>query len=385
MYLLKIGTIPLPKLYVCDGMRDAKQARDLGIPYIMKPRGWSDEKLVKAVLWRTLANKFPHIKWRELLGITARSVAKLKIHVPHIVEEQDEPKVEASTPAVIEEVEPEYRKNPDYDTCGYSSPAMKQTPDAEYRETGGGLDVEDTIAVADIEWEEQSMDRYIGDLGWYVNVEELQALHVLPVFLDDIANAIKLNLMNSMWMDGYNKKLGAPLGHWQGSDQAPNLIILDTSGSIPSGIAGTMISLIDTLRHQANADLIITSGRSEYWAANTELPDPDKLSYLIGGCNECVQFYSILRKHVLGKHWGNVIVFGDQDSPLRDDIQGVVKRGRTTNITLQELQSTRIDRIMAFHTYRKKMPGYGLWAVDADPKAEIVYNTDWVSCMENRW
>lgn len=367
MYQLKIGTIPLPKLYVCT-KGEASKCRELGVPYIIKPQRWTDEKLVKAVLWRTLANKFPHIKWRELLGIDWRSVAGLRINVPE-----------------VRMVEPEYRDNPGFDTCGWSDSAMERSEGGEYRETGGGLDPGDGFMEAEVDWEEQTVDRYIGDLGYYVNVEELQQLKLLPTFLDDIANAIKLNLSNSVWMDGYNKKLGCNVGHWQGSDQAPNLIVLDTSGSIPSGIAGTMISLIDTLRHQANADLIITSGRSEYWAANTELPDPDKLSYLIGGCNECVQFYAILRKHVLGKHWGNVIVFGDQDSPLRRDIQRAVEKGRTENIALSELQSTKIDRIMAFHTYAHKVPGYGLWAVDADPKAQVVYNTDWVRCMNGRY
>lgn len=383
MHQLKIGTIPLPKLYVCT-RSEASKCRDLGVPYIIKPQGWDDEKVVKAILWRTLKNKFPHIKWEQLLGITNRNVSQLKINVPHVVEVEEHEYV--PEPAEYRHVEAEYRENPGSDTCGYSDAAMEYTDNGEYRETGGGLDPEDTIATAtDIDWESQTVDRYIGDLGHYVNIEELQQLRLLPTFLDDIANAIKLNLMNAAWMDGYNKKLGAPVGKWQGTDQAPNLIILDVSGSIPSGVAGTMVSLIDTLRHQCNADLIITSGRSEYWAANTELPDADKLSYLIGGCNECVQFYHILRTHILGRHWGNVIIFGDQDSPLRNDIQNSVKRGRTTNIESKELQSTRIDRIMAFHTYESKVPGYGLWAVDACPKAEVVINTSWVKSMEGRY
>lgn len=383
MYQLKIGSIPLPKLYVCDST-ESRKCRQLGVPYIIKPKYWSDEKLVKAVLWRTLYNKFPKIKWQQLLGMTNREVGKLRINVPHVVEDEDEfvPK-----PGVQVEVAAEYRDNPGYDTCGNSSEFMEVTDGGDYRMTGGGLDEDDTIETAThIEWEKQSMNRYIGDLGYYVNVEELQALHLLPVFLDDIANAIKLNLMNAAWCDGYNKKLGCNLGHWQGTDQAPNLIILDVSGSIPSGVAGTMVSLIDTLRSQANADLIITSGRSEYWAANTTLPSPDKLSYLIGGCNERKQFYAILRKHILGKHWGNVIVFGDQDAPADDRLNRYDHGDGAQHILASELQSTRIDRIMAFHTYRKMVPGYGLWATAACPKAEVVYNTDWVNSMEgNRW
>lgn len=398
MYQLKIGTIPLPKLYVCEP-NESRQCRELGVPYIIKPRGWSDEKLVKAVLWRTLRNKFPKIKWEKILGNT-NGFGRLKVNVPHVVHDEPEPDDAegqedewTSMPAREIEVAAEHRDNPGYDTCGHSSPDMEVTQDAEYRSTGGLApdDVMDWTEHSHVEWEKQLMDRYIGDLGYYVNVEELQALRLLPQFLDDIANAIKLNLMNAAWCDGYNKKLGCNLGHWQGTDQAPNLIILDTSGSIPSGVAGTMISLIDTLRHQANADLIITSGRSEYWAAQTELPDPDKLSYLIGGCNEREQFYAILRKHVLGKHWGNVIIFGDQDAPAdarldadyyRRRRRGIPGRDEGYDLKDSELSSTRIDRIMAFHTYREKVPGYGLWAERAAPKAEVVFNTDWVKSMD---
>jgi len=390
MYQLKIGTIPLPKLYVCN-KSEVKECRRLGVPYIIKPERWSDDKLVVAVLWRTLYKKFPSIRWDKILKFhEGTDFKRLRINVPHVV--QNEPVIEEPwQPMAGEQVEvaAEHRENPGYDTCGNSSPSMEVTEDAEYRSTGGGMDPDDNLdfeTSTHVEWEKQTIDKYIGDLGYYVNVEELQALRLLPTFLDDIANAIKLNLMNSMWMDGYNKKLGCNVGHWQGSDQAPNLIILDTSGSIPSGVAGTMISLIDTLRHQANADLIITSGRSEYWAANTDLPDPDKLSYLIGGCNERTQFYAILRKHVFGKHWGNVIIFGDQDAPSDRRLDGrnykySYDRDPNAEILDKELQSTRIDRIMAFHTYYEKVPGYGLWAKQACPKAEVVYNTKWVDDM----
>jgi len=380
MYQLKIGTIPLPKLYVCEPNESAK-CRQLGVPYIIKPRTWTDEKLVKAVLWRTLHKKFPHIKWTSILG-SMQGYGRVKINVPHVV--QDEP-----VKARQVEVEAKYRENPGIDAHGKTGPDMEVTKDAEYRTTGGGFEEDDKLDFNDsthVEWEQQSIDQYIGDLGYYVDIEQLQALKLLPQFLDDIANAIKLNLMNAAWCDGYNKKLGCNLGYWQGTDQAPNLIILDVSGSIPSGVAGTMVSLIDTLRHQANADLIITGWRSEFFPANSELPDPDKLSYMIGGCNERTQFYAILRKHVLGKHWGNVIIFGDQDAPSasRFDDKRYRLKGKqdpTKFIEDNEMQSTEIDRIMAFHTYATKVPGYGLWAQQAAPKAEVVYNNNWVDSM----
>lgn len=377
MYQLKIGTLPLPKLYVCEDWAEAEQARSMGVPYLVKPYGWDDQKLVKAVLWRTLMRKFPYIRWHDVLGLDGCEVQETMVSLP---EEPDDwqPKT-----GKIREVEAIHRVNPGIDTCGSSDEAMEITTTDEYRTVEGGLDEDDTFDKV-VDYKQASLDDYIGDLGWYVNIEELQALHVLPTFLDDVAEAVKVNLMNTMYIDGYNKKLECNLGAWSGSSQAPNLIILDVSGSIPSGVAGTMVSLIETLRSQANADLIITSRRSVYYPAQTELPNADKLAYLIGGCNECNQFYAILRDHILGRHWGNVIVFGDQDAPTRNDITRNFKKTGGKMLKANELQSTRIDRIMAFHTYRLDVPGYGLWAVDACPKAEIVYNDSWTADMR-KW
>lgn len=351
IHQLKVGNLNLPRVYICESRKDAQECRQKGVPYIIKPKDWDDEKLVKAVLYNTLYKKFPHIRWDILFG--DRFSRKPKVHVP-----------------AVQVVEDNHRDNPGFDTCGSSDETMQVSNG--YRTTGGGLAEDDAV-----DYHDATIDDYLGCHLWGVSIEELQALKVLPTFMDDIADAIKTNLAGMAWMDGYNKKLGIPTGYFQGSTDAPNLIILDTSGSIPSGVASTMVTLIDTLRSQANADLIITSGRSEYWKANQDLPTPDELSWLIGGCNECRQFYGILRKHILGKHWGNVIVFGDQDAPEDP------RFSRYSDCWLKEsdLQSTKIDRIMAFHTYDKVMPGYGLWCLEAAPKAEVVYNTAWVKDM----
>lgn len=362
MYQLKIGSIPLPKLYVVDDRAEAVKCRKLGVPYIIKPVGWDDDRLIKAVLWKTLNDKFPYIDWRRLFDMTNYQANKT-VHVPEEVE------LSSDTREFCDSYLP-------FDT----SPDLVVTEDREYREVFGGTDED-----IQYDWHEENIDAYIGDIGYHVNIEELQQLRLLPTFLDDIANAIKTNIMNTSWMDGYNKKLGCNLGSWKGSEQAPNLIILDVSGSIPQGVSATMVTLIDTLRNQANADLIITSKRSKYYPANEDLPNNKELSILIGGCNECIQFYEILRNHILGKHWGNVIVFGDWDSPLRSDIQRQATRtnGTANNIRLEELQNTTVDNLLAFHTHRDEVPGYGLWVKDACPKVPITYCTNWVSYMKD--
>ena len=349
MYRLKIGQLNLPRIYVVEANESA-QARSMGIPYIIKPKGWTDDKLIKAVLLNTLMKKFPDIKWNKVLG--------LYHHDSFISNASTTIKVPAN-----------HRENTGHSTA--TDDYLIKTDDDEYRGTSGG-DLNDVP-----DYTGMSIDDCIGDRLYDISIEELQALKMLPVFMDDIAQAVKVNMLNTAWMDGYNKKLGYNAGNYKGGTQAPNLIVLDVSGSIPSGVAGTMVSLIDTIRSQTNADLIITGSRSYYYANGEKLPSPDELRYYIGGCNECIQFNEILRKHVLGKHWGNFIVFGDQDRPDAYRFSKYHDKWLRKN----ELSHTRIDNIMAFHTYNTILPGYGLWAKEACPAAPVKADCKWVECM----
>ena len=65
MYKLKIQGIDLPRLYVAESRQDAKLLRDNGAPYVVKPKGWDDERLLKAIFYRWLCRKFPGIDWRN--------------------------------------------------------------------------------------------------------------------------------------------------------------------------------------------------------------------------------------------------------------------------------------------------------------------------------
>lgn len=353
MYQLKIADIPLKPLWICDP-DEAKDARKHGIPFLIKPKDWDDERLIKVILFNTLRKMFPRIDWSKKLGFDKRETDRIPVEI----------------------VASEYRENPGFDTNGFTDDGIQISDD--YRETAGGF-AED----GDDSWKKMNVDDYLGDFGSYVNIDILQQLKLLPKFMDDIAQAIRTNLESIAWMDGYNKKLGAPTGFYGNVSDAPNLIILDVSGSIPRGIAYTMIGLIDTLRTQANADLIITSGRSMYWAAGEELPSPNELRGLVGGCNEAIQFYGILRSKVIGRHWGNVIVFGDNDAPTDLRLFGwkssseLEKKRDKVAVKDQELQFTQVDNIMAFHTYAKRMPGYGRWAQQAAPNAPITFDTEW--------
>ena len=354
MYKLQIQGIKFPRLYVAESQSDVKLMRDNGIPYVIKPRGWSDDKLIKAVFYNYLREHFPHIEWGKVLGF--KNAPDLAVY--QLIDTADE----------------------DREGDSLSDSGMQVSIDAENRESSAnGYNVDD-----DQSWKKGCLDEYLETATWNVRIEQLQALKLLPMFLNDITNAIKTNLLALDWSDGWSKKLDANLGSYSGSSQAPNLMILDVSGSIPSGVAATMVTLIDTLRSQADADLIITASHSEWFPRGEDLPSPDELSWRVGGGNECRQFYDILKQHVLGKHWGNVIVFGDQDSPkhyaMRSDIP----------LSHADMRGTQIDNLLGFHTYAQKVPGYGLWVQDACPTCPVTINNEWVDDMtlskhERKW
>jgi len=353
MRRLRIGQAKLPEIYVVSDRAEVAVAREYGIPYLVKPAGWDDEKLVKAVMMRMLWRRFPAIEWEQVLGISHHERESLTI------------------------VSPVTRKRVK-GSNGFTA-SSANTGGEGYR----GLDDDGTQVSDDddVEWARESLDHAIGTT-WEedVSIEELQRLKVLPTFLDDIATAIKRNLIGLQWHDGWNKKLGAPMGRVGMGSQAPNLMVLDVSGSIPGGVSKTMVTLIDTLRTQANADLIVTGDRSKWFGINDAV-DPYVVAECVGGCNEATQFYKILADHVCGRHFGNVVVFGDDDAPDDDRFRHDQKNKPYKKMIEA---GTRFDNLLAFDTHFDKVPGYGLFVTEINPDIPIEYNHDWVKVMKRR-
>ena len=356
MYELKISGVPMPKCMVCENRIDTLTARDNGWPYLIKPRGWDDRKLVGAVMYHLLEAKFPHINWTKVLGLTKAKVNKVVVHEPDQMTER----VTTREHYVPDELE-------SMDGCDDIAHVQD-----EYIV---GTDEEDAPDADATQYHEVNMESFFEDAVDYVDMELIQRMGLLPQFMADITEAIKLNIIGTAWMDGYNKKLGTTVGDFKYGENAPNLVILDVSGSIPRGVSYTMVSIIDMLRTQANADLIITSHESVFFGKDDELPTPEKLSYLVGGCNEAGQFNRILEDKVFGRHWGNVIAFGDMHAPtdgrFREEYQ--VKDANRRN--------TIVDRVMCYDTRGDRYtPGYVLWAL---PHAGTVEHDDgsWMKYM----
>lgn len=376
MRRLSYPGIKLPCVYVTNDDTEVVMLRESGMPFIRTSD--SDDRVVLCVLYHWLRRRFPHIDWRRQLGLGTAP----RSYVVHVPGSTAGPEGAEVTRHMVEEAE-----------GSLDMPEERVTERADDDEAMGDMAMESSHDVADEAREfcnngyhEEAreavvrLEEFCADELSHVNVEQLQALGFLPAFMSDIADAIRTNLLTSMrWRDGWSKRLGCALGDFSVGTKAPNLIILDISGSIPRGISATMLELVDSLRSQAEADLIVTGGSSYYWPASAELPTPGWIRANIDCGNEAVMFYRILRERLAGRHFGNVISFGDNDCPV--DFAYWANQKPDENAAM----GITVDRVMHFHTWQSNTrTGYAKWVRDANPNVEEVFDTSWCECMERR-
>lgn len=353
-----IEGIELPRLYIAENNSDVKQAMESGIPFLKWNLG--KDELIRQLLRPTLEKMFPYVKWDAVLGKHKKTRSKVTF-----VNRNDDLETdidisnlnnEKSDDIITEQIQ--------YDDKSYdrSNTQFEDTVISSGTRMISGSNNETFTT-------KMSIEDYVGDLSSSVNIDVLQELNMLPSFMGDIVDNIKINLSNNMrWKEGYTKKLCLPMGNFNGSKQLPNLIILDISHSIPKGIAATMLTLIDTMRSQLYADLIITSKRSVFYPYGCELPNPQTLRDYFGYGNERDEFFGILNSKIKGKEYGHVISFGDNDSC------GV------PNGSL--LQNTKVHAVHHYHTtFNNTFTGYAKWAEECQPD-EITYNTNWCNVIE---
>lgn len=382
---VQIDGVELPRLYIVENNEDMRIAKENGIPYIK----WNDgiESLIKILLRPTLEKMFPHIDWYAVLG--HKRVMRTKIYeVSHVREPRD--------PSTINHADYDYDKMIKSQMAHDPSKFIIETEDDEIPEEFADIATGDRSFSDDHEHDRYgentymhsySIEQYIGDLSSSVDIDVLQRLALLPKFVGDVSDCIRVNISNSMhWTEGYNKKLGVPVGKFNNSKQLPNLIILDISASIPRGISATMITLIDTMRNQCDADLIITSRRSGYYPMGTELPSPDTIKQYYGTGNEGVEFASILEKHIAGREFGHVISFGDNDNPIKAYKWGWTEPeqfGMGCSFS-PKMMGTKVHKVHHYHTrYKNKETGYAMWVKDCCPDVDMEFDTSWARCMKD--
>lgn len=366
--------IELPRLYIAEDRDDVELAKSKGIPFIRWTQG--QEMLIKVLLRPVLERKFPHINWNRVLG--PRRKFRTKVERFKCAKRHD---MIGEVKSLDDHVDDVRKSEPSNVAMSKAKPAMPEhDPDdddiiIEHAPIANNENVIDGGGGTVLARETLDLEEYVGDMSSYVNIEILQRLRLMPAFIGDILDCVKLNMGTGMyWSEGYNKKRSLPVGRYGSNGQLPNLVILDISYSIPRGISATMISLIDTLRTQLSADLIITAKRSGFYPMGAELPKPQDIRRQFPCGNESSDFCNILTTHIRGRHYGHVFSFGDDDTPAYDRF----KTGGWLN-----LEGTVVEHVHHYHTWKKNgKTGYAKWCHMLGKQPMEDYDTSWCSVIE---
>lgn len=241
-------------------------------------------------------------------------------------------------------------------------------PDVDMTEETGH-----TYGASDERTEEMTLLELAADFSSYVDINVLLDLKMIPAFLTDITDAIRINITNNFqWIDGYNKKNGLCSGYLQETGRKKSLVILDISSSIPDGLSAGMMTLIQTITEVTHADLIITGGRSCFWT-NTEVREMDihKVRSSISRSNESDMFNAIITKQDM--NYENVICFGDSDNPSPVDL--------SIKPNIKRLYSYFVGERDRYGVSYETVTGYGRWVMKNCPEVEIHHNIEWSKCF----
>jgi hypothetical protein len=379
-----INGIKLPRLYIAENNEDVRLAREKGIPFVRWTQG--QDNLIKMLLRPTLEKLFPHIMWNRILGPRRRFCTKVEIQESSTLEKPMDMSIKLDDTDIKIAGEPHAmsQDDPDVIDIGIGEEVIEDE-DVTYEETATVADGERTFLNVEPEtvaYKKLRIQDYVGDMNSYVNIDVLQKLKLMPAFIGDILDCVRINIGSGVyWSEGYNKKRALPVGRYDSARQRPNLIILDVSGSIPRGISATMISLVDTLRSQLTADLIITGSISRFYPMGSKLPDPQRIRNMFNYGNESYDFFNILNMRIRGRHYGHVFSFGDDDTPKYEWFH---------NDQTYSLAGTTVDHVHHYHTglrWRNTetdlKTGYAKWCHMLSTQPAVDYDTSWCEVISH--
>lgn len=221
---------------------------------------------------------------------------------------------------------------------------------------------------------EKSIEKYIRDISYQVDIEYLKELRMIPSWFGSIEENIKENILNTISYNPflYNKKTELITGGVTLSSPIKNLIIIDISGSIPKSISSAILLLAKTMAINFYADLLITGSKSTIYDYNyVSGLDIDLIYSENGTDNDQVYFKTLVSEY---RKYNTVIVFGDNHSPSMNWSNIYNRRTKTIPIEKgKEICKWDIEKIISFHTTSKNtLAGYADW-----------FNTDNVEYIEN--
>lgn len=346
---VELKGVKLPRLYIAENARDAKICVEKSIPFVK----WTDGKdsLIRLLLRPVLERKFPYIDWDRTLGP--------KANFKTIIQQSRASKPISENPVTTTTTD---EPHDDHSKGEWSEVADISTNERIFNNGPGNAGIA-----------KYSIEEYMSDTTAQVDLEVLQQLRLMPAFIGDILDCIKINVGSGIyWREGWNKKRGLAVGRFDSAMQKRNLIILDVSASIPRGIAATMISLIDTLRTQLSADLIITAHISKYYEMDDELPSPQEIRRTFRPGQESMMFLDILENHIKGRAYGHVISFGDNDTPDYRKLD-------LTGTTVEKVHHYHTGKTFYWNRKEKLKTGYAKWCDLLGYKPQCDFNTDWIS------
>lgn len=369
MHRLKLGSLKLPELYVCKDQEAVATCRVSGIPYIKWFHG-TDAELIISIMLPILEKTLPGINWEAETGIGRGRIREITVIVPpapgYRVEQDEEWDVEADPDNPVRE-----RVDDGFIPTGRDVDdefdSVVTDSSSELRRCGG-----DAMCFQE---EKIGVDDFLKDSLSKVDPDIISEMGLMPKFLGEIEDNIRYNIMQSLrFRDSYNKKLGCCVGNFDAGDPPSNLLILDVSASIPWGVADTLLKMVDTMREQANADLIVHAARSVWFAKGDELPSPGELRAMCPRGQESEQFCYIIGQHVCGRSFDNVISFGDYDAPWsnwENEINQVVAKNPPS-----------VGKLWCYHLFREDRTGFTKWVDECSPECEKEYRTGWAKYMK---
>lgn len=213
--------------------------------------------------------------------------------------------------------------------------------------------------VTDVRSPDSLFKRHMKDAAVYVDITKLKELHIMPIWLDKIEDAISTNIHNFAVFNPhlYNKKLDGMYGGIELVAPGKNLIIIDVSSSIPKGVAATCLALSKNLCNSFYADLLITGNSSSlYNHDEVSTLDMTTVYDTHGGGQECAQFRKIITES--DREYATAIVFGDNHSPS----QSWGREPAIDRAIGKKLCTWKINKLVSFHTTSTyHTAGYADW------------------------
>jgi hypothetical protein len=223
---------------------------------------------------------------------------------------------------------------------------------------------------------------FVKDSAVYVDIRKIKDLHVFPLWLDKIEDAVRTNIHNFAVYNPnmYNKKLEGVYGSLDLTSPDKNLIIIDISGSIPKAVSTTCLILSKNLAETFYADLLITGSKSTlYEYEKLHMLNVQTIYDENGMDNDQTYFKELLSKEV--KNYKTAIVFGDNHHPGRawdNDFNHRTKY--ISDEAGKNLCKWSVDKIISFHTTSSsEIAGYARWF----EAKEIENVSGWVTYLNN--